>query len=172
MISKLAKPLRFLAWAVTAESTPRRVAWGFAIGAMIGLVPKDNLIALALITLLFAIRVNILAGLVGAFVFSMIATVITPFLDHMGASVLAITPFQNFYAQLFEMPLGAWTRFNNTVVAGGLIVGLLQLIPLYCLTKAIVAKRIDRWRNTCQATELGRTLLHGNPTTAGTWRIG
>jgi len=140
---------------------------------MIGLVPKDNLIVLALITLLFAVRVNILAGIVGAIAFSMIATVITPFLDHMGSSVLAIYPFQNFYAWLFGLPLGAWTRFNNTVVAGGLLVGLLQLIPLYCLTKAFVAKRIDRWSNACRSTALGRTLLHGDPVaTTGTWRIG
>ena len=40
----LIRPFRFLVQALTAENTPRQLAWGLAIGVAIGLVPKGNLI--------------------------------------------------------------------------------------------------------------------------------
>lgn len=147
MKSTLMKPLRFLVLAFTDESTPRRIAMGFAIGAAIGLIPKDNLTVLALIVLLFAVRVNILAGIVGALLFTFAGHAMTPFLDHMGASLLSVIPLQGFYERMAESPFGAWTRLNNTVVAGGLLVGLLQLVPLYWIAQAFVARRNDELIN-------------------------
>lgn len=147
MISTLMKPLRFLVLAFTDEATPRRIAMGFAIGAAIGLIPKDNLTVLALIVLLFAVRVNILAGVVGAVLFSFAGHLMTPFLDHLGASLLSVIPLQDFYERLSESPFGAWSRLNNTVVVGGLLVGLLQLLPLYWVVQAFVSRREDELFN-------------------------
>ena len=173
MISKLLKPLRFLALAVTSEATPRRVAMGFAIGAAIGLVPKDNLIALALIVLLFALRVNILAGIVAAFMFTAIGMVMTPFLNQVGESILSVTSLQYLYGRLYAMPLGAWSRFNNTLVAGGLCIGLLQLYPLYRLMTVFFRRRLERWSTACEATQLGQTLLGpDNGPSVTSWRVG
>lgn len=143
MISTFMKPLRFLVLAVTDEATPRRIAMGFAIGAAIGLIPKDNLTVLALIVLLFAVRVNILAGIVGAVLFSFAGHIMTPFLDQMGETVLSFIPLQDFYTRLSQSPFGAWTRLNNTVVAGALLVGLLQLVPLYWIAQAFLTRRDD-----------------------------
>ena len=53
------RPLRYLAQALILETTPRQLAWGFALGMLIGLIPKGNLIAVALMTLCCALRINV-----------------------------------------------------------------------------------------------------------------
>src|SRR5262249_34346062 len=58
----LLRPLRYLAQALALETTPRQLAWGFALGMLIGLVPKGNLIAVALMTLFCALRINVASG--------------------------------------------------------------------------------------------------------------
>ena len=42
------KPFRYLASALRDLNSPRRIAWGVALGMVVGLVPKDNLTAAAL----------------------------------------------------------------------------------------------------------------------------
>ena len=66
MLRKLLRPLRLVAKALVAENSPRQLALGFALGMMVGLVPKGNLIALGLTLVLFGTRVNVGAGLVAA----------------------------------------------------------------------------------------------------------
>src|SRR5262245_14109023 len=56
------RPLRFLATALVLETTPRQLAWGFALGMLIGLIPKGNLIAVGLMMLFCALRINAAAG--------------------------------------------------------------------------------------------------------------
>lgn len=175
MLSNLLQPLRFLVRAILAETTPHQLALGFAVGAAIGLVPKMNLIAVGLIALLFVLRVNLLSGAVGILVFSVISQAMTPFLDRIGEAVLMINFLQPLYGWLYDAPLGAWTRFNNTVVAGGLLIGLVQLYPLYHIMKGYVAKRLDHWSSIWQRTEMGQALVgsgNGGSVPREKWRIG
>ena len=56
------KPLRYLAGALRDLNSPRRIAWGVALGMLVGLVPKDNLTAAALGVVLLTFRINLAAG--------------------------------------------------------------------------------------------------------------
>ena len=53
------RPVRALLTLLSSADSPRQIALGFALGMLVGLVPKGNLIAVALVTLLFAARVNL-----------------------------------------------------------------------------------------------------------------
>jgi hypothetical protein len=58
MFSYVAGPLRQAAMALVAGDWPRQLAAGFALGMVVGLVPRGNLIAVSLCVLLFSLRVN------------------------------------------------------------------------------------------------------------------
>ena len=88
MLAFFVRPLRFLVKGMLADDGPRRVALGLAIGMIIGLVPKGNLVAIALSLLLFGTKVNPGAGLCAAFVFSWVAIAWEPFLHRAGLLVL------------------------------------------------------------------------------------
>ena len=84
--------------------------------------------------LLFSLRVNTGIGLLAAFAFSWVGPVLDPFADKLGAYVLTAGSMQATYASLFNLPLGPWFEFNNTVVVGSLVIGLWAMYPAYWLS--------------------------------------
>ncbi len=56
MLVRCIRPIRFLIQGIAGADTPRQLALGFAIGMVIGLVPKGNLTAVALSMILSAER--------------------------------------------------------------------------------------------------------------------
>ena len=168
---RIARSLRFLVRALTAESSPDQVALACSIGMMLGLVPKGNLTAAMLLGLLFVLRVNILSGLLSAAVFSCVGILTTPILDWFGENVLRVSAVQGFYAWMYDAPVMPWTDFNNTVTAGGFILGLLLVFPAYCLLTAYFRQRIPEWSATVRRREIGRALL-GDDNGLTSWRVG
>ena len=131
MVASLLRPVRRLIEALLAHDAPSQLAAGFALGMVLGLVPKGNLIAVSLFVLLFSLRVNAGMGLVAALACSWIGLVLDPFADKLGMVVLSIGSLQATYATLFQLPLGPWLEFDNTVVIGSLLVGLYAMYPVY-----------------------------------------
>jgi len=128
--------IRLLAGVLKANVSPKQLALGVAMGMLLGLVPKGNLIAIALTTALFASRVHLGSAAVASIGFSWIGLLLDPLSDRLGEVILTWGPFQPLFARLYELPLVPWTMFNNTVVCGSLIIGLLAFYPVY---------RASRW---------------------------
>lgn len=128
------QPVRRVVQALVAHDASNQLAAGFALGMVLGLVPKGNLIAVSLFVLLFSLRVNTGIGLVAALAFSWIGPVLDPIADTLGAYFLSAGTLQPTYATLFHMPLGPWFEFNNTVVVGLLAIGAWASYPVYYLS--------------------------------------
>lgn len=127
----LIRPFRLLAQALTAEDAPRQLALGFAFGLVVGLAPKGNLTAIALMTILCAVRVNLAAGMLSAFVFSWVGVLTDPLTHKVGLWLLEAEMLTPMWTAFYNMPVVPWTAFNNTVVLGSLVVGLIFAWPLY-----------------------------------------
>jgi uncharacterized protein (TIGR03546 family) len=131
MMFAIVRPFRRAVHALLAFNSSNQLAVGFAVGMIIGLVPKGNLIALSLCVLLFSLRCNKGIAIVAALLFSCIASWADPFSHRIGAAALNLGPLQATYASAYSMPLGPWLGFNNTVVAGSLLLGLYTSYPVY-----------------------------------------
>ena len=148
MISYLLRPVRLLVQSLTANESPRQVAWGFTLGMMIGLLPKGNLLIVALTIILCALRVNKSAGLMAAGVFSLLGFWLDGLAHHIGAIVLLWEPARPLHVRLYELPLGPWLGTNSTVVIGQLLIGLYIAFPAYYLALQVVSRyqsRISKW---------------------------
>lgn len=157
MLSLLFKPLRQSVGVLVGHDANWQIAAGAALGAIVGLVPKGNLIAIGLLVVLFSIRVNRSAGLLFIGLFALISPVCDSFTHRLGTQLLNYQPMQPWYAWLYDQPLGPWIGFNNTVVIGSLLVGLYIFYPVYLLVnlassrfrEPVVAwlkrRRITRW---------------------------
>ena len=167
----IARSMRFLAKALTAESSPEQVALGCSIGIMLGLVPKGNLTAVILLALLFLLRVNILAGLVSTAIFTCVGLLCTSGLDWFGEHILTIGALQPIYAWLYEAPVIPWTDFNNTVTAGGFVIGLFLVFPVYRILTGWFAKNLPGLSRTARSFELGRALFDDDKEMTS-WRVG
>jgi uncharacterized protein (TIGR03546 family) len=148
MLNWLLRPLRLVAQTLTANDSPRQTAWGFALGMLVGLLPKGTVIAIALAMLVCAVRVNKTAALLAIGVFSYLGWALDDFANKLGALVLLWEPARGPFTALYEAPFGPWIGFNNTVVMGQLLIGAYLFYPAYRGAYAVAARmqpRIAKW---------------------------
>lgn len=144
MFLHLIRPVRLLTKVFAVAATPRQLALGFALGMLIGLVPKGNLTAAALTVVFLGTRVNLGTGLAGAVLFSWIGMLTDPLTHRIGAALLTQASLEPMWAWLYQLPLAPWTALNNTVVLGSLLLGLWLFYPVFRLTELIV-RRCQPW---------------------------
>ena len=148
MTSYLFRPLRQLVQSLTGADTPRQIAWGFTLGMFVGLIPKGNLLAVLLTTLIFALRVNTSAALLAAGVFSWAGLLFDGFAHRVGSLALVWQSARPFYTWLYETPLGALLGTNNTVVVGQLLIALYLAYPIFWFANWFAVRvqpRISKW---------------------------
>ncbi|MCH2210302.1 MAG: TIGR03546 family protein [Fuerstiella sp.] len=116
---------------------------GLAFGILVGLVPKGNLIAVSLAAILAASRVN-LGIAAGAIVCCSLASPLIDPVSHVIGSWLLKQPgLTAFWTWLYNLPVVPWTAFNNSVVLGSFVVGLILLYPVHRLSRPVFEKYSD-----------------------------
>src|SRR5579862_3060604 len=133
-------PLRYFAKALILETTPRQLAWGFALGMVIGLVPKGNLIAIALMTLFCALRINLAAGTGSIALFAWLGMYLDPLSHRLGSFLLTHESLQGLWTNLAPIKVVPWTAFNTTVVLSRTLLALAALLPVYFATRPVFAR--------------------------------
>ncbi|MCA9209934.1 MAG: TIGR03546 family protein [Planctomycetales bacterium] len=147
MVLWLFKQFRYLRSAAKSVDTPRQLAAGVALGMLLGIVPKGNLIAVFVSMLIFGTRVNAAAAMIAAVAFSLIAAYTDGLTHPIGNWLLAHPSLQTTWRKLYDVPLVPWTSFNNTVVLGSFVAGLALTAPSY----QISLRLFTRWHLRRQA---------------------
>lgn len=144
----LLRPFRLFFKALTIDASPRQMALGFALGVMVGLVPKGNLLAIGLMMLLCSLRVNLGVGLAAAFAMSWAGELLDPFTHRIGERLLTNAALQPLWTAMYDTAGLPWTDFNNTVVLGSFLVGVAAFGPLYLVSRplfALLTPRLATW---------------------------
>lgn len=127
MLSYIIKLLK----ALGANSKPSQIANSFCIGFILGVMPKNNLLWWLVFVFFMFVRIN----KAGYFIMMLLGAFISPYLDptfhKIGEFVLTYEPLVPVYSRLLEIPFVGFTRFNNTIVCGSLVAGIIAYIPLY-----------------------------------------
>ena len=113
------------------ETKPRQIALAVAIGVMLGLIPKANLLAFVLVLSLFLLRCNLGFGILAAALVSLTTIRLDVRIDLLGQKLLANASVVDLEATLFQYPLFAWTALNNTLVLGSFVAGAIAFVPVY-----------------------------------------
>ncbi|MDR1959890.1 MAG: TIGR03546 family protein [Planctomycetaceae bacterium] len=146
---------------VLPERKPRQIALAVALGAMTGLLQKDNLLVLLLILAIFLLRVNLGAGILAAVIFSGLGTLLDSFADKIGSWILCRPVIQPLGTSFFELPLTAWTSLNNTVVLGNFVIGLVLFYPVFHISLRICRKITDRHAAGTDSNASGANISDG-----------
>lgn len=120
---------------LTKENEPYQIGLGIAFGFWIGIIPKNNLTAQLIFIFMMATKANIPFSIVTIFLFSFLSPVTDLISDPLGYFILTAKPLEGFFTKLYNMPVIPWTDFNNTVVMGGFIIGIILFYPVYLLGK-------------------------------------
>jgi uncharacterized protein (TIGR03546 family) len=142
MLRKLLKPVQMLIDAFLETDTPGQLAAGLVLGMFLGLIPKGNLLAVAFSVVLLGTQANLVTGAIGTALFASLNVWTDRFTSQWGYWLLEHPTLKPHWARLYNVPLAAWTHFNNTVVLGSLVLGLALAVPVFLVTRWAVA----RWR--------------------------
>ncbi|MEQ9409360.1 MAG: TIGR03546 family protein [Fuerstiella sp.] len=142
------RPIRLAMKALIKEATPGQMAFGFALGVLIGLVPKGNLLAVVLGIILAASRANLGIAAATILIFSFLSPCVDPLSDVIGGWLLSQPRLQSLWTDLYNTPFMPWTAFYNTIVLGSFVLGLALLYPTYRLSRPVFARytiKLSRW---------------------------
>ncbi len=135
-----------------SETGNNQLAWGVALGFILGMTPALSLQSFLVFFCLFFFRVQIGAAFLAAFFFKFIAFLLDPAFDFVGQKVLELDSLQGVFTDLYNMPIIPFTRFNNSIVMGSGIVSIILLPFVLVGAKwAIVKYRlsvVERFQNT------------------------
>ena len=137
----LIKQFLYLRKAITAGDTPRQLAAGVALGMMLGLLPKGNLLAICLSLAIGACRVNMAVAMLSALAFSCVGMLADPLTGRLGLMLLKWDALRPTWTTFYNLPLAPWTAFNNTVVLGSCLLGMLLCYPTYRLAWSFFERR-------------------------------
>jgi len=124
---------------LNANAHPGDIAHAASLGLLLAFVPKTNLLWAFLFFLTMFIRVN-----KGAFFIALILlSFVVPFADvateAIGFTVLSFKPLEPVFTAMYQTPFVGLTRFNNSMVIGGFVAGLLLYWPAYALALRFVS---------------------------------
>ncbi|GJQ20262.1 MAG: hypothetical protein HBSIN02_06170 [Bacteroidia bacterium] len=147
IISNVFKVLR-------AGQTPRQVAAGFTLGSIAGFSPFLTLQGILLWFVILLFDVNLSAAILAFTLASLVAYLFDPAFHELGYMLLVNTePLRPLWTWLYNAPLAPLTRFNNTVVMGGMVGGILLAPVIYLAMKKFViayrthlGARIEKWK--------------------------
>lgn len=149
------------------DISPNQVAWGFALGAILGLVP-NMFMKLVLFIVIMMFRVNVSAAFLAWAVYEILSFALDPLFDVVGYQILNIASLNGFYTWLYNLPVVPFTKFNNTVVMGSLVVGIMLIIPNMLIAKKLLVyyrthlrDKVSKWKivKILSATILGANVI-------------
>ena len=115
-----------------------QIAAGFAWGLLLGLIPAGNFFWIVLLLISFFFNHNHATKILFMVLLMLFAPVIRPLVDLVGWQVLHIGALQPFFTTMYNMPFVPFTKFNNTLVAGGLVGGVILWLPVFFLIMALI----------------------------------
>jgi uncharacterized protein (TIGR03546 family) len=102
---------------------------------------------------MFFLNVNLSAATFAIFVSSFAAFVFDPLFHNLGFWMLSTPGLHSTWTAMYNMPVAPLSRFNNTVVMGSFLSGIIFAIPVFLLVRqgvisyrAGLEEKIKKWK--------------------------
>jgi len=141
--------------AINANNRPGEVAAAIAIGITLGLIPAGNMIWVALLIATFFIKIHFGMALIVIAIIKPIAHFADPLFDYVGYQILTAASLDTIFTKWYNMPIVPYTAFNNTAVAGSIIVMILLFVPLWFA----ISKLVKLYREKARDKFLSSTIV-------------
>jgi uncharacterized protein (TIGR03546 family) len=116
-----------------------QIAAGVAWGLLLALVPLGNFFWIVLLLISLFLRHSRLLAILVMVIGKLLLPLFVMPIDALGWAVLHIDVLQPLFTSLYNMPFVPFTRFYNTLVAGGLVGGIVLWLPSYLLVFALIS---------------------------------
>lgn len=125
---------------LNSDTGLNQLASGLAFGLVLGFSPMLSIQTLLVFFIVFIFRVQLGAAFLSAFFFKFMAYLVDPASDWLGRQILEAEGLRPLFVSMYNMPIVPLTRFNNSIVMGSGVIGLVLVIPAFFVFKALIAK--------------------------------
>jgi len=119
--------------ALNGNVSKTQIAAGFAWGMLLGIIPVGNVFWIVLFFISFFFTHHHGAKILSLAILKLITPLLVYQIDNLGWYILNLDSLRPFFTSLYNMPFVPFTKFNNTLVMGGLAAGLALWIPVFIL---------------------------------------
>ena len=123
-----------------SENGDRSIAIGVSLGFILGLTPVLSLQGAILLLILLLLRIQVAAALLSWLAFSFIPFFIPHPLNYVGGLALEASFLRPLWTFFYKAPVLPLSQFNNTIVMGGFIIGILGAPLIFKLSLFLVKK--------------------------------
>jgi uncharacterized protein (TIGR03546 family) len=153
------KHIRNFITILNSNASPAQVSWGIALGAIVGIMPFKTLLSFFLFLIILLLNVNWSAAMLAIAVFSIISIPLDILSHAIGYALLSkVDALLPLWTRLYNLPIVPFTRFNNSVVLGGLVLGIILIAPNYLIFKRLIVIYRERLQGKVQQSRLFKTL--------------
>jgi uncharacterized protein (TIGR03546 family) len=145
--------------ALNSNQRPGEIAAGASFALLLGLLPGENLLWIALFALTFFLKVNLAVQMALLVFFKLLAPAVDPLLHLFGYAILTFPPLFSFFTWIQNAPLLAFTRLNNTLVTGGFAAGVLLWLPSFVFFRFLIRRYREGFLRMIQNTKLYRAFM-------------
>ena len=108
---------------LNSSSNDKFISLAVVFGLIYGFLPSVNLFSFIILIIVFIFRIPLGLFLVSLTLFKTIGYFLDTIFDKTG--YLILTSFVPFWESIYNLPLMRWSGFNNTIVMGALVWGIL-----------------------------------------------
>ena len=172
MIKLLAKLLRVL----NSETDPGQISLGLCFAMVVGLTPLVSLHNLFVLLLVFILRVNLSAFVLGLALFTGIAYLLDPLFHRLGLAVLTASSLADLWTSLYQSVWWRLEHFNNSIVMGSLVFSVAMFVPVLLLLNLLIRRYRQHVMVWVQKTRIMQMFkaskLYQTYETLSSWRPG
>ncbi len=126
--------------AVNSETSPERISLALCLGLVAGLLPFLSPINLVVLLLVFILRINISAFIVGVIIFSAVAYLFDPIFHILGKALLTLGSLEGLWTYLYNTTVFRLINFNNTIVMGSLFASIVLFVPAFFVFNELIRR--------------------------------
>ena len=172
MIKLLAKLLRVL----NSETDPEQISLGLCFAMVVGLTPLVSLHNLFVLLLVFILRVNLSAFVLGLALFTGIAYLLDPLFHRLGLAVLTASSLADLWTSLYQSVWWRLEHFNNSIVMGSLVFSVAMFVPVLLLLNFLIRRyrqHVMAWVQKSRIMQMFKaSKLYQTYETLSSWRPG
>ncbi|WP_028973942.1 TIGR03546 family protein [Spirochaeta cellobiosiphila] len=120
--------------ALNSNSKASAIALAVSSALLLAFIPSGNLIWIIILLMSILLRANLAFEIVFILIFKALYSLIGGSIEGLGWTLMNVDSIKATIYMLLNMPLAIFFGINNSLVIGGLAVGLICWIPLFILS--------------------------------------
>lgn len=154
MIRQLAKLIRIL----NSETNPVQISLAICLGMIVGFTQISSVHNLIILFIVLFLRVNLSAFILGTLTFKSISLLFTTIFHKVGLWFLTADFFSGIATFLYNTTFWKFDRFNNTVIAGGIVMSIIGFLPILFLSNYLIKKYRSNILAFVQKTKIAKAM--------------